>query len=241
MFRKVAMATALMFLTGVVNAQEEAAAEEEGPWSGTLSLGYLSTAGNTETTSYNTKFGVGYTKNDWEHRLEASSTGADDSGITTAESYQAGWRSAYNFTEHDFVFGTVDWRKDRFAGVTEQISTALNYGRRVIDTPKHLLALGIGAGYRDSDRSDGTSESSAIGRGSLAYAWTFTERSGFDQALIVEAGSDNTYIESVSAVRANLIGDFALVFSYTIKHNTDVPPASEKTDKLTAVSIEYAF
>jgi len=48
-------------------------------------------------------------------------------------------------------------------------------------------------------------------------------------------------VESVSAVRANLVGDFALVVSYTIKHNTDVPPTSENTDKLSAVSIEYKF
>ena len=239
MFRKGALAVAIMVLSGIAIAQEEA--EEEGPWSGELSLGYLSTSGNTDTTNYKTSFGIGYTRNDWEHRLSGSSNGAVDTDVTTAESYQAGWRSTYNFTEKDFVFGTVDWRKDRFAGVTEQLSYALNYGRTVIDTPKHLLALGIGAGYRDSDRSDGTSEGSAIGVGSLAYGWTFTEKSGFDQTIVIESGSDNTYVESVSAVRANLIGDFALVVSYTIKHNTDVPPASEKTDKLSAVSIEYKF
>ena len=164
-----------------------------------------------------------------------------DSDLTTAESYQVGWRSAYNWTERDFVFGTVDWRKDRFAGVTEQMSYALNYGRQVIDTEAHMLALGIGAGYRNSDRSDGTSTGNAIGRGSLLYSWTFTETSGFDQAVVVESGSDNTYIESVSAVRARLIGGFNLVLSYTIKQNSDVPVGSEKTDKLTAVSIEYEF
>ena len=241
MFRKVLLAAAFFTCTGTVCAQEEAAAEEEGPWSGNLSLGYLSTSGNTDTTSYKTKFAIGYTQSDWEHRFEGSSTGADESDVTTAESYQAGWRSAYNFTEHDFVFGTVDWRKDRFAGVTEQLSAALNYGRRVIDTPKHMLALGIGAGFKDSERSDGTSANGAIGRGSLLYDWAFSETAGFNQGVVVESGSGNTYIESVSEVRAKLLGDFALVVSYTIKHNTDVPVASEKTDRLSAVSIEYAF
>ncbi len=239
MVRKALLATVFLSFTQLVIAQEEA--EEEGPWAGSVSLGYLSTSGNTETTSYNTKFEVGYTENDWEHRLNGSSTGAEDGAATTAESYALGWRSAYQFTEHDFVFGTVDWRKDRFAGVVQQISYALNYGRRVIDSPSHQLDLGIGAGYRDSDRSDGTSEANAIGRGSLAYNWVWTESSGFTQDLVVESGSDNTYIESVSAVRARLIGDFNLVLSYTIKQNTDVPVGSEKKDTQTAISIEYAF
>ena len=59
--------------------------------------------------------------------------------------------------------------------------------------------------------------------------------------MVVESGSNNTYTESVSAVKANLVGDFALVLSYTIKQNSDVPAGSEKTDRLTAISIEYAF
>jgi putative salt-induced outer membrane protein len=239
MVRKAILVLTFLSLSVVAGAQEEA--EEEGPWSGSLSLGYLSTSGNTETTSYNTKFGVNYKKNDWEHILSGSSNGAEDTSVSTAESYQLGWRSGYNFTEHDFVFGTVDWRKDRFSGVTEQLSAALNYGRRVIDTPSHQLALGIGAGYRDSDRSDGTTEAEAIGRGSLAYDWIWSETSSFDQDLIIESGSSNTYIESVSAIRARIIGDFNLVLSYTIKQNTDVPAGSDKTDTQTAISIEYAF
>ena len=101
---------------------------------------------------------------------------------------------------------------------------------RVVDTPNHQLDLGIGAGYRDSDRADGTSDANAIGRGSLAYNWVWTETSGFTQDLTVESGSDNTYIESVSAVRARLIGDFNLVLSYTIKQNSDVPVGTDKTD-----------
>ena len=40
---------------------------------------------------------------------------------------------------------------------------------------------------------------------------------------------------------ARLIGDFNLVLSYTIKQNSDVPVGTDKTDTLSAVSIEYAF
>ena len=239
MVRKAVLVISCLALANVAGAQEEA--EEESPWAGLLSLGYLSTSGNTDTTTYNTKFEVGHTMNDWEHSLAGAATAAEDTGSTTAENYQLGWRSAYNFTERDFIFGTIDWRKDRFAGVTEQMSYAINYGRRVVDQPNHQLDLGIGAGYRDSDRADGTSDANAIGRGSLAYNWVWTETSGFTQDLIVETGSDNTYIESVSAVRARLIGDFNLVLSYTIKQNSDVPVGTDKTDTLSAISIEYAF
>jgi putative salt-induced outer membrane protein len=216
-------------------------AEEEGPWEGTASLGFLSTSGNTDTTSYNTAFEISYAKDKWTHTFDAAANGADESDTTTAEAYQAGWKTAYDFSEHNYVFGLVNWRKDRFSGVDESLSEAVGYGRRIIDTPVHLLNAEIGAGHRKEDLRDNTSESGVIAVLGMDYKWTFSETSNFEQNIAVESGSDNTSIESVSAVRAKLLGDLAIVLSYTVRHNTDVPVGSQKTDKLTAISLEMAF
>ncbi len=89
--------------------------------------------------------------------------------------------------------------------------------------------------------SDNTSESGVIGTLGLDYVWTFSETSNFEQNIGVETGSDNTYLESVSAIRAKLLGDLAIVLSYTVRNNSDVPVGNEKTDKFTAISLEYAF
>jgi len=218
-----------------------AAAEEEGPWSGKASLGFLSTSGNTDTKTYNTAFEIVFAKNKWSHTLNGAANGNEESNAHLSEAYQLGWKTDYNFTENDYLFGLVNWRKDRFSGVVEQLSESVGYGRRLIDTSNHLLSAEIGAGYRDADLSDDSTESGAIIRGGLDYTWTFTETSGFDQHISIESGSDNTYAESVSEIRASIIGNLALVFSYTVRHNTDVPVGNVKTDKLTAISVEFAF
>ena len=241
MFRNGVLAVIIILSSGVAYAQAESAAEEESPWAGSASLGFLSTSGNTDTTSYNTAFEISHTKDLWKHTLNAAANGADESDTTTAEAYQAGWKSDYNFSETSFLFGQLNWRNDRFSGVDQQTSAAAGYGRRLIDTPAHLLSAEVGAGYRSLDFADNTSGDSAIVTLGMDYKWTFSETSNFDQGISVESGSDNTFIESVSAVRARLLGDFAIVFSYTVRHNTDVPIGSQKTDKLTAISLEYAF
>jgi putative salt-induced outer membrane protein len=243
MFRKYILSAAVVLFanSGFAQGTAPAPAEEEGPWSGKASLGYLSTSGNTDTTTYNTAFEVAYTRNKWLHTLSGSANGNEESDAHLAEAYQLGWKTDYSFTENDYLFGMVNWRKDRFAGVVEQLTESVGYGRRIISTPAHLLSAEIGAGNRDADLSDGMSEGGAILRGGLNYTWTFTEKSGFDQYISIESGSDNTYVESISALRASLLGDFAIVLSYTVRHNTDVPIGSEKTDKLSAVSIELAF
>ncbi len=241
MLRHGLLVVVFVLFSGAVHSQAGSPPVEESPWSGNVSLGYLATSGNTNTTSYNTAFGIAYAKNKWTHAFDAAANGADESDTVTAEAYQADWKSSYDFSEHNYLFGLVAWRKDRFSGVNEQLSESIGYGRRIIDTPAHLLNAEIGAGYRNADLSDNTSESGVIGRLGLDYKWTFSETSNFEQNISVESGSDNTYIESVSAVRAKLLGDFAIVFSYTVRHNTDVPVGSEKTDKMTAISLELAF
>ena len=104
-----------------------------------------------------------------------------------------------------------------------------------------MLNAEVGVGARQLDLPDGTDESDVILRAGLDYVWTLSETTQFSQDLVIESGDTNTYIESISALTAQLIGDIALVASYTIKNNSDVLPGLEKTDTWTALSLEYAF
>ena len=232
---------AFFALAGIAFGQAGGAPEEEGPWSGSASLGFLSTSGNTDSTSYNSAFEVSYARNKWTHTFGGAALGAEQTDVSTSEAYAADWKSTYDFSEHNYIFGLINWRKDRFSGVDEQLSEAIGYGRRLINTPAHLLSAEIGVGHRSADLSDNTSESGVIGTLGMDYVWTFSETSKFEQNIAVETGSDNTFIESVSAVRAKLLGDLAIVFSYTVRNNSDVPVGSVNTDKFTAISVEYAF
>lgn len=225
-------------------AQQPAAATsapEPDPWLVKATLGYLATSGNTESASLNSGFQVQYADGRWLHALEGLAIRSSEDEETTAEAYALGWKSEYNWTDADYLFARLDWRKDRFSGYDQQTSETLGYGRRLIDTGVHVLNAEIGAGARQSDLADGTSESEAILRAGLDYLWQFSETAQFTHVLAVESGSENTYLESVSALRARLAQRLALVASYTIKNNSQVPAGTEKTDTFTALSLEYAF
>ncbi|HEX2138569.1 MAG TPA: DUF481 domain-containing protein [Woeseiaceae bacterium] len=218
-----------------------AAAPEPDPWLAKVTLGYLATSGNTESSSLNSGFSVAYASGDWQHSLDGTAINASEDGQTTAEAYALGWKSEYNLTDTDFLFGRVDWRQDRFSGYDQQLSETIGYGRRLIDTGAHVLNAEIGAGARQSDLADGSSESEGILRAGLDYLWQFSETAQFTQVLAAESGSENTYLESVSALTARLAGNLAMVASYTIRNNSSVPTATENTDTFTALSLEYAF
>ena len=231
----------LAVLVAPLSSLAQDAPEPASPWAGKATLGYLATSGNTENSTLNSGFEIGYTADKWAHLFQAKAINASENEVSTAEAYDAGWKSERKITEHDFLFGRLDWRKDRFGGFDTQFSQTVGYGRRLIDTDKHKLNAEIGAGARQSEAQDGTKENETIGTGGLYYKWHFSDTAEFRQDLKVEAGAENTYFESVSAIKSTLVGDLALVASYTVKHNTDVPLLTEKTDTYTALSLEYAF
>ncbi len=235
------LAVWIMAPLALAAAQVAGAAEGEGPWEGTATLGYLATSGNSDSLSVNAGAEVSYTTGRWQHLAEVSAIGAQQEEETTAEAYKAVWRSEYSFSETDYLFGRLRWQKDKFSGYDQQITESLGYGRRLLDSDRHTLNAEVGIGARQSDLRDGSSEEEVILRGALDYTWQFSETAQFAQYFGVESGSENTFIESVSELKATLVGELALVASYTIRRNTTVPAGSEKTDTFTALSLEYAF
>lgn len=238
MLLRLTLVVSLLTAPVVLHAQQ---AEPKSPWAGKATLGYLATSGNTENSTLNSGFEVEYTAGKWVHGAKASAINASENDITTAEAYDLGWKSERNLSDHDFLFARLSWRKDRFGGYDTQFSQSVGYGRRLLNLDKHKLNGELGAGARQSERQDGTSESETIFRGGMYYKWILSETANFKQDLTVEAGSENTYIESVTALSAQLIGDLALVASYTVKHNTDVVAPVQNTDTYTALSLEYTF
>lgn len=217
-------------------------AEEQSPWAGKATLGYLATSGNTENSTLNSGFEVGYTSGQWAHLLAAAAISASENDATTAEAYDLGWKSERKITDQDFLFGRLQWRKDNFGAFDTQFSQTLGYGRRLIDNDKHKLNLELGVGARQSElQLLGSKENETIFTVGGYYKWQFSETAEFRQDLTVEAGGENTYTQSVTAISAKLLGELALVASYTIKNNSDVPPLTEKTDTYTALSLEYLF
>jgi len=237
---------ALLTATSFVAAQEE---EESSPWAGKATLGYLATSGNTDNSTLNSAFEISYSTGDWKHLFGARAINATEDESTTAEAYEANWKSERSLSEHNYLFGQLDWRKDRFSGYETQFSQTIGYGRRLIDKEAHKLNVEVGVGARQSELADidSTKENETVLRAGLGYLWQISETAAFTQDFTVESGDANTYSESKTALSARLVGNLALVASYTIKNNSDVPdvlpPADpiEKTDTYTAISLEYTF
>lgn len=215
--------------------------EEEDNFAGRFQFGYLASSGNTESTSFNGKLLLGWDFEDWRHAVMTAGFGAADETNTTAENYQAAYKIDRKLGEKNYLFGALNYDKDRFGAYYERYTEAVGYGRRIIETEAHVLDLEAGIGARQSELPDGTELDETIGRLAGNYKWQIAQTSSFSQSLAVESGDENMYIESNTNLASQLIGRLDLVLGYVIKRNSDVPPGTVKTDTITTVSIQYNF
>lgn len=208
---------------------------------GSVSLGYLASTGNTDNASLNTKTALAYLAAPWRHALMLRALKGSTDDVTTAEEYEAIEQSDYVFGDNHYVFGALSYSTNEFSGYDRRVSQVGGYGRRLLDSDTHTLDLQAGAGARQTRLSDGARQSEGIVQVAGGYVWKLSENAKFSQQARAEFGSDNRYSESITTVTANLRGDLALSVSYTLKHNSEVPPERVKTDTATAVSLIYGF
>jgi putative salt-induced outer membrane protein len=218
-----------------------AMAQDEEGLSGNVAFGYLATSGNTENENLNLSFAGFYNAQSWHHSLNGLTVRASTNDVDTAEAYGLTWKTRYDVNENDYLFGVAAWNKDEFSGYDQQVREVFGYGRRFVDRERHVLNAEAGAGFRQAELRDGTSEDESILRLASDYRWTISDVSSFTQQLAIESGSDNTFLESVSSLSAQVWEDIALVISYTVKRNSDVPAGTVRRDTFTAISLEYSF
>jgi len=210
-------------------------------WNGEGELGFTSTSGNTESDTLNAKLGVGTAHGAWKHNAKFNVLKASDSGVDSADSILFTEKSEYRFAEKTFAFGKLKHEEDKFSGFDHQSVVSLGLGHVFLETDIHTLEASVGIGYRDTEDDLGVSESEGIVMGDLDYKYVISATAKFNQKLEIESGDTNTFSKSETFLKVVVNGNLSAKFGYEIKHNSDVPAGTDKTDTLTAVTLVYGF
>ncbi len=245
---------AVAVIASLLSIPAALAQDEKGPWSGKVLLGYLATSGNTDNTSANLEAALNWDGTRWHHELSGRAIGQSQDNDTTAETYKATYDAKWDITERNYLFGLLDYNKNRFTSYKQQTFQFVGIGRRFIMTEKYELDAEVAAGASQADLQafidvppvpgfwqDAGTVDEFSWRASGKFGWKIGENARFLQTLSVNSGSSNTFTESLTELGANIYGSLAMVLSYKVQRNSDVQSGTEKTDTFTAISLEYAF
>lgn len=233
------LAFACMVVAPAGKAEES---ETETGLTGRVGFGYLASRGNTDSTGITGETDVEYlTGGPWQYDGKFRAVFREEEDVTTEERYEVRATANRFWTDDDYLYGRLDWRKDNFGGVREEWAPSVGYGRIVIKTERHELRGEVGAGYRFADLADGSSEEGAMLSGGVTYRWQISEGAEFYQTSLVQWSDDNTLLESETGLVTTLVGNLNARLSYRVRRNSDVPAGTDNSDFFTTIGLEYQF
>jgi putative salt-induced outer membrane protein len=220
----------------VLAAAQPARAE----WSGKGELGASMATGNSDSQSANAALELKDKYDKWEHVLGFSGNYGNDGDNTTAQRWEVRGQSNYSFAERAYWFGAARYDDDRFSAYDYQGSLATGVGYKFIDTEKTRFWVQGGPGYRFSkERETGDTVDGVIFRGDLGFEKQITETTKIVERFLVEAGSDNTYLQNNLGLEVTISGALGLRVGYEVRYHTDVPAGIDNTDTLTTIGLLY--
>jgi putative salt-induced outer membrane protein len=211
-------------------------------WSGKGTFGGVLARGNTETETINLNIDVENKFDRWTHKAGASMLRTVTDDITSADRWELRGESQYALTERSYLFGALRYEDDAFTDYSYQATATGGYGYRFIMTETTKFEGQIGAGYRQAElRLTGEQEDGVIARGALNFEHKLTGTTLIYDRLLVESGSDNTFVQNALGIEVKINDTFALGLDYAVRHNTDVLPGTEKTDQVLTANLVYGF
>jgi len=239
---KISVASGLFLLATNLFAQDEPE-ELDTSWHGVGELGYVSTSGNTDTQTLNLKLEFTKVTEDWRFRLGGTALSSSKDGSKDAERYTAEMQGDRKLNEKSYLFGVYRYDADKFGAFDPQQSITFGYGRELMKSERHELHAEAGIGYKKLKAADGGETSSDfIGRFLLNDTWNITATTTWNNRVLVETGSDNTFTQFNTGLAVAINDRFAVKLGWEYRHNSDIPPGvTDKTDTTTTANLVYNF
>jgi putative salt-induced outer membrane protein len=209
-------------------------------WTGKGDIGASFASGNSENQAASANLELKNTVDKWQHTFGFAGNYGHDGDDKTAQRWELRGQTQYEITERAYGFGAARYEDDEFSQYDYQASLAGGLGYKIINTERTKFWVQGGPGYRYAKLADtGENEDGVIFRGDAGFEHQLTDTTKIVDRFLVEAGSDNTYLQNDLGLEVTITGAVGLRVGYQVRHNTDVAPDVEKTDTLLTVGLLY--
>jgi putative salt-induced outer membrane protein len=210
-------------------------------WTGRGELGAFAATGNAENTGVTASLALTREGINWRHKLRGRADFQSTNGVTTREQYLAAYEPNLKLSPRLFAYALAQYERDRFQGFSARYSFSGGLGYDVLDGERLSLSVQAGPAFRRTERTNGTSDSSLAGLGSLDFDWQIAESIALTQDASAFLQSSNSTFISDTGLQAAIADNIKLRLSYTVEHDTDPPPGAVKTDTLSRITVIYDF
>lgn len=227
----------------------------QGVWIGKGQFGFLSSHGNSDAESINGTVDLLRYDGPWKNEINVAGLYGKNSGIVSAERWEARGQSNYTISGDLFAFGGLRYEHDLFDGFQYQASVTGGMGYKIINSDDTKLTAQVGAGYRrlrpeiiDKDetglvisRTPQDATGDPIATVGVDFSHAFTKTTTFTNKFLMEAGSSDILLHDDLALVVKMSDKLALSVGYGITDNTKPPAPLKKLDTVASVNLVFGF
>lgn len=237
-------AAAVVLLVAALLAASPATAQEDNAWSGTLGLSFVTTSGNSDTTTLGLDLGLKRTPDPWGWELAAFFLRSEQDGETTAERYGGSLRADRKLDERWSLFGSLSADHDAFAGYDLRGIVASGGTYHALLGPVHELSFDAGLTWTTEDLVAAEDRDFLGGMLGLSWAWHPRKGTTLGERLVWYPDFDETSdwrLTSETSLQAALSERLALKVGYLVRYDNEPVPGFDTTDTTTTISLVVGF
>ena len=208
---------------------------------GRAEFGAYVTTGNTRNIGLTAALELKREGIEWRHKLRAQADYQESLGITTRERYLAAYEPNWKFDGRAYVYGAIQYEKDRFSGFEDRFSTSAGAGYSALRRPGLKLDVELGPAFRHTRYTNTKVENNFAARGSLDFDWKVTSGLTLRQNASAYLQDANSTVSSKSALLARLVGPLSAQLSYTLQYESMPPAGRETTDTTSRAALVVDF
>jgi putative salt-induced outer membrane protein YdiY len=215
-----------------------------------ISVGYVQTTGNTETSTLNIQSSYDYKFNSKKINFDLNALYGKTSGVKTAENITADLRAEKNFKPY-FIFWDVHYYRNPFQAYEHSIGTGPGIGRYFYDSEKIYLTGSYYVYYvynklnQPSYFSGTETENYFLHNIEERFRIKITENLKFKQRLIYKVTSrrlQDYFVYFESSLVNKLADNLALKISYTANYqNIPVGSKIKRLDTTFSTLVQFSF
>jgi putative salt-induced outer membrane protein len=247
----------LLIAAALLAALPLSAFADDGVWKGAGEVGFAASRGNSKSENLNAKLNFTMEDDTWKDNfyltalrskgnvkvatLENGQVVNVTNYQTTANRYELGASAGYKMDERSYIVGALRYENDDFSPFEYQSVLSVGYGYTAIKNSRTELSFEVGPGYKRYQKVGQGSDGEMVGRGLMALKHQITDNTAFVDTFLIEAGSNNKFMQNDAGLAVSMNSHLALKLGYQIRHNSDVAPGIKKNDQLITTNLVYNF
>lgn len=210
-------------------------------WSGKAELGGFVSTGNSRVTGISGTVAANREGLQWRQKFRATGDYQETNGVTSRERYLIAYEPNYKIDDRAYVYGAAQYESDRFLGYDDRVSVSSGAGYSVLKRRGLQLDVELGPAFRYTDATDGTTQSSMAGRGSVDFRVRLLPGLGITQTAAAYLEKYNSTVSTKSALEAKLLGPLSAQLSYAVQYESMPADNRRSTDTVSRAALVYAF